>query len=304
MALCKSIASRQGLKARNAVIDYLVDAKKKRHGQMDIETVGIGSVSARVIKSAMETVDRAFGQTSGRRYFHFTLSWAREEDPSYAQVMDVARRLCSEGVLKNHQILIVVHKNTGNPHAHLLVNSTSPLDGRKLHMDPKDLKDMKDRLLEISRDVGIENVIDPKDRPRDGVSGKSKYAHLLLDGAMKGKYESWLLDMALAIRTVGADVAGLDLEGAENAIIHELNQSRISWVRRGKNEVYTDAEGHKVRASRLQKIFGRSFLMNDIINDWQKRRADAALDDEIADMMKDFSESERRPSKARAERIR
>ena len=171
-------------------------------------------------------------------------------------------------------------------------------------MDPKDLDTMKTRLLEISRDVGIANVIDPKDRPRDGVSSKSKYAYLLLNGAMNGKYESWLLDMALAIRKAGADVVDLDSEEAGNAIIHEWNQAGISWVRRGKNEVYTDAEGHKVRASRLQKIFGQSFLMNDIINDWQKRCADEALDDEIADMMKGFSESERRPSKARAERIR
>lgn len=64
-----------------------------------------------------------------RPVYHLIVSWHADEQPSRAQMESVAGTTLAQLGLERHQVLIVAHGDTRNPHMHLIVNRVHPETG-------------------------------------------------------------------------------------------------------------------------------------------------------------------------------
>ncbi len=98
------------------------------------------------------------GSLGERKYYHFKFSAARSDgiSPEKHQeaAMELARRLFSD-----YECVIATHTDTETVHSHIIVNSVSFVDGRKLHCDDREYRAMKD----LANEVGIEYGMTPLD---------------------------------------------------------------------------------------------------------------------------------------------
>lgn len=98
------------------------------------------------------------GSLGERKYYHFKFSAARSDGISpekhQAAAMELARRLFSD-----YECVIATHTDTATVHSHIIVNSVSFADGRKLHCDDREYRAMKD----LANEVGIEYGMTPLD---------------------------------------------------------------------------------------------------------------------------------------------
>ena len=75
---------------------------------------------------------RAWGKDSGRMYAHNIMSFHKDENITPEQVLDMAKDF-SERFFHGHQYVITVHQDRDHLHAHMVTNTVSFLDGKKLH---------------------------------------------------------------------------------------------------------------------------------------------------------------------------
>lgn len=79
----------------------------------------------------------------GRMYNHNIISFHKDEKITPAEALDFGIAFAEKWFPK-HQTLISVHQDREHLHIHLVTNTVSFVDGRKLHNSRADLKKMKD----------------------------------------------------------------------------------------------------------------------------------------------------------------
>lgn len=84
----------------------------------------------------METVQSLFGKNTGRRYIHYILSF--DEDVSEEMALEVAEEAASY-FADDFQYILSVHTNTGNNHAHVIVNAVNVRTGNKFSQSRSDM---------------------------------------------------------------------------------------------------------------------------------------------------------------------
>lgn len=76
---------------------------------------------------------RAGMKLTGRKLekpvYHLSLSWHPTEQPDDQQMIEAARDALTAQGLQDHQILMVIHNDTGHRHIHVLVNRVHPQTG-------------------------------------------------------------------------------------------------------------------------------------------------------------------------------
>ena len=92
-------------------------------------------------QAEFEIVKSRFNKTGGRNYYHVIQSFAPEDDLTPEQAHDIGMELA--GFFNSFQVLVVTHTDRGHLHNHLVVNSVSHADGKKLHTSRDDLLRMK-----------------------------------------------------------------------------------------------------------------------------------------------------------------
>lgn len=58
--------------------------------------------------------------------YHMMVSFGTDEDPTFAQMEEAAKRLLDDLALGEHQALLVAHTDRDHPHFHLMVNRVHP----------------------------------------------------------------------------------------------------------------------------------------------------------------------------------
>ncbi len=69
---------------------------------------------------------------SGRMYAHNIISWHKDEQITPEQAFEFGKQF-AETWFSGFQTLVAVHKDKDHIHCHLVTNSVSYEDGRKLH---------------------------------------------------------------------------------------------------------------------------------------------------------------------------
>ena len=85
---------------------------------------------------------KMWDKDSGRMYAHNIISWHKDEQITPEQALEFGKEF-AENWFSGFQTLVAVHKDKDHIHFHLVTNSVSYEDGRKLHNTRKDLERMK-----------------------------------------------------------------------------------------------------------------------------------------------------------------
>lgn len=211
-----------------------------------------------------------FNKLDGRQVFHTTLSWHPDEldsqDPADQQK---ALEYSLEFVKKinpRHQALICVHTDKDHLHTHIIWNSVSAFDGKKINERWKDT-DYKFKVNEeLSKDFGFK--LFEKGKHFDGtpiepgtIRVKNSYEQKLLN---EKPNESFMANLAKSIVNAKAKAT------SKEEFIELLDKDgwKTSWVDNHKIILFTNKDtGKKVRNTTLGKRFTLNISKEDLEND-------------------------------------
>ena len=230
---------------------------------------------------------KVWDKDSGRMYAHNIISWHKDEQITPEQALEFGKEF-AENWFSGFQTLVAVHKDKDHIHCHLVTNSVSYEDGRKLHNTKKDLERMKQLTNQMCRERGL--TVAEKGKHFDGsqiekgeVIAWSKDKYNLFCQQVK---DSFVADCAMAV-----------LKALENCISKEIFIEKmkqfgwnVNWTEKRKHITFQNQDGKKVRDSNLSKTFhldiSREGLENEFNGNYERVRAEAertnGADEELA----------------------
>ena len=230
---------------------------------------------------------KMWNKDTGRMYAHNIISWHKDEQITPEQAFEFGKEF-AEKWFSGFQTLVAVHKDKDHIHCHLVTNSVSYEDGRKLHNTRKDLERMKQLTNQMCRERGLT------------VAEKGKH----FDGSQieKGEVIAWSKDKYNLFRqqvkdSFVADCAMAVLKALENCIskekfIEKMKQFgwNVNWTEKRKHITFQNQDGKKVRDSNLSKTFhldiSKEDLENEFDRNYERVRAEAertnGADEELA----------------------
>ena len=230
---------------------------------------------------------KMWDKDSGRMYAHNIISWHKDEQITPEQALEFGKEF-AENWFSGFQTLVAVHKDKDYIHCHLVTNSVSYEDGRKLHNTRKDLERMKQLTNQMCRERGL--IVAEKGKHFDGsqiekgeVIAWSKDKYNLFRQQVK---DSFVADCAMAV-----------LKALENCIskekfIEKMKQFgwNVNWTEKRKHITFQNQDGKKVRDSNLSKTFhldiSKEGLENEFDRNYERVRVGAewtnGADEELA----------------------
>ena len=191
--------------------------------------------------SEMLLTKERFRKTDGRQYYHFVQSFAETDDLTPQEAHAIALEL-AQREFPNFEVLVATHIDTDHLHSHLIVNSVSFQDGRKLHQSAADLQDHRLASDEICAAHGLEILPPPEKQAKQKRMGTREYR-----SAAKG--QSWKFRLMNTI-----DQCMRYAETREEFIsLMESEGYQVRWTEGRKNITYTTPEGMKCRDDRLHE---------------------------------------------------
>ena len=226
---------------------------------------------------------KMWDKDSGRMYAHNIISWHKDEQITPEQALEFGKEF-AENWFSGFQTLVAVHKDKDHIHCHLVTNSVSYEDGRKLHNTKKDLECMKQLTNQMCRERGL--TIAEKGKHFDGSEIE------------KGEVIAWNKDKYNLFRqqvrdSFVADCAMAVLKALENCIskekfIEKMKQFgwNVNWTEKRKHITFQNQEGKKVRDSNLFKTFHLDISKEGLENEFngnRKKARDSANRDSRSD---------------------
>ena len=210
---------------------------------------------------------KVWDKDSGRMYAHNIISWHKDEQITPEQALEFGKEF-AENWFSGFQTLVAVHKDKDHIHCHLVTNSVSYEDGRKLHNTKKDLERMKQLTNQMCRKRGLT------------VAEKGKH----FDGSQieKGEVIAWSKDKYNLFRQQVTDSFVVDcamavLKALENCIskekfIEKMKQFgwNVNWTEKRKHITFQNQDGKKVRDSNLSKTFHLDISKEDLENEFDR----------------------------------
>ena len=226
---------------------------------------------------------KMWNKDTGRMYAHNIISWHKDEQITPEQAFEFGKEF-AENWFSGFQTLVAVHKDKDHIHCHLVTNSVSYEDGRKLHNTRKDLERMKQLTNQMCRERGLT------------VAEKGKH----FDGCQieKGEVIAWSKDKYNLFRqqvkdSFVADCAMAVLKALENCIskekfIEKMKQFgwNVNWTEKRKHITFQNQDGKKVRDSNLSKTFHLDISKEGLENEFngnRKKARDSANRDSRSD---------------------
>ena len=191
-------------------------------------------------------------KTSGRAYSHYILSWHKDEEITQEQALELAKEF-AEDYFAGHQVAIAVHEDKEHLHCHLIANSVSYLDGKKLHLTRKDLEYARALNDELCAQKGLSIT-----RKGYHYNGKPLWA---------GEISTYNMEEQKLLKDKCTNSYVYDCYRTFKRVVgrsksrEDFNKQMMSegwvvqWEKNKKHISFTDAEGHTVRLARLNKLF-------------------------------------------------
>ena len=197
--------------------------------------------TARSVYDEMRLTKKRFDKTDGRQYYHFVQSFDKQDDLSPQEVHAIGLEL-AQREFPNFEVLVATHVDTEHFHNHLVVNSVSFQDGKKLHQSAADLQAHRIANDEICAAHGLEILPPPQKQVKQKRMGTREYR-----SAVKG--ESWkfrlmnIIDQCMKYAATREEFISLmKSEGYE-----------VRWTENRKNITYTTPARMKCRDNRLHE---------------------------------------------------
>lgn len=243
-------------KSIKTVINYAAkDAKKEKD---DTLFFGINCADNPAITAyQMQHTKAYYAKLDGRQYKHYVLSFAPGEI-SVDKAKTYAKELAQQCFGERYEVAVGVHTNSkgGKIHAHIIVNSVSFMDGKKLHFSKNDLESFKNQNDKLAKKYGL-NIID---RSREAVKARGRpqmYSQREYQQFCKKTKESWLAQCAVAVHKT---LQNNPIDFADFAA--QLQDNGWHTQVRGKNITFINVndKNKKVRANTLARKINNDSL--------------------------------------------
>ncbi len=249
-AVGKPAKSHGGL--RNT-IEYVLKDEKVKEGYLDV----IGpylepTVTYDAVYRTWLEEKKLWDKDSGRMCAHNVISFHKDEQVTPAEVLEIGRAFTEE-FFSGHQSIIAVHQDRDHLHCHIVTNSVSYIDGRKLHQSKKDLEQQKVFTNNLCRERGLH--VAEKGRHFDGspieageIIAWNKNTYKLLTNDSK---KSFLADCGIALMEV------IPKSASKEEFISGMAEKgwSVKWEDKRKHIVFENENGDKVRDSKIEKTF-------------------------------------------------
>ena len=258
MAVIKAVSSKAGI---GHAIDYVTKKEKTEE-----KLVSGLHCEPETVKEEMQATKELWGKTDGRTYKHYVQSYHEDEKITPEQAHKNAVELAEHTkAWKGHEVLIATHIDKGHIHTHFIVNSVNYEDGHKLQWSKHDLKDLKERCNEQSREQGLHVPEKGKTfagEVREETVAWSKDTYQLLKQAEQGKVKSYVQDIALAVLDCKETAT------SRETFIRLMNERGygVDWQDSHKYITYTDLarkqageKACKIRNNKLEKYYNMDF---------------------------------------------
>ncbi len=214
---------------------------------------------------------KIWNKLGGRLYNHNVISFHKDENITPEEALEFGKEF-AEKWFPDHQSVIAVHKDREHVHIHIVTNTVSYVDGRKLHNSRKDLQRMKDFTNQMCKDRELS--IAEKGKHFNGESiekgeliawSKDKY-NLLNDSSRK----SYVTDCAVAILEVLEDIC----ESISDFINAMQDKGwKVNWTDKRKNITFENEKGEKVRDTNISKTFNMNIGKEALIYEFERQKA-------------------------------
>ena len=219
------------------VMEYVAQRKKTMLGDRWLVT-GSNCV-AQSSYLEMVTTKQRFKKTDGRQFYHFVQSFSEDDDLTPEEVNAIGVEF-AQRQFPDFEVLVATHIDTDHLHNHLMVNSVSCVNGRKLHQNSDDLQRHRKVNDEICIAHGLSVLEPPQKRSRKKQMRPGEY-----QASLRG--DSWKLDL---IHTINEALEYVD--DRESFIEFMENEGyQVSWVDTRKHITFTCPNGRKCRDSSL-----------------------------------------------------
>ena len=229
-----------------------------RYTQQDEKTLWEGqrlvsgwNCTAQSVLSEMQLTKERYRKTDGRQYYHFVQSFAETDDLTPRKTHAIALELVQRE-FPNFEVLIATHIDTDHLHSHVIVNSVSFRDGKKLHQSAADLQAHRTVNDEICAAHGLEILPPPKKQVKQKRMSSREYR-----SAAKG--ESWKFRLMNTIDQCMRYASTKE----EFLALMESEGYQVRWTDGRKNITYTTPGGMKCRDDRLHDIKYTKEVMED-----------------------------------------
>ena len=219
------------------VLKYVQQEKKTCAGGLRFIT-GHNCVPQSAYTEMMTTKQR-FKKTDGRQFYHFVQSFA-ETDALTPQEANAIGLELAQRAFPGYEVVIATHVDTNHLHNHLVVNSVSCENGRKLHQNRDTLLAHRKLNDEICMAHGLRVLEEPERYPKKKRMKPGEYQAGL-------RNDSWKLDLIQAINEAleyatdrESFIANMEYEGYE-----------VTWMDTRKHITFTCPNGRKCRDSSL-----------------------------------------------------
>lgn len=192
--------------------------------------------------SEMQLTKERFRKTDGRQYYHFVQSFAAADDLTPREALAIGLEL-AQREFPDFEVLVATHIDTDILHSHLIVNSVSFRDGRKLHQSAADLQAHRLANDEICAAHHLSILPPPQKQVKEKRMGTREYR-----SAAKG--ESWKFRLMNAIDQCMRYASTKE----EFISLMESEGYQVRWTDSRKNITYTTPQGMKCRDDRLHEL--------------------------------------------------
>ena len=185
------------------------------------------------------TTKKRFHKTEGRQFYHFVQSFA-EGDRLTPQLANAIGVELAEKEFPDFEVLVATHIDTGHLHNHLIVNSVSCVDGRKLHQNSLDLQHHRDMNDQICTKYHLSVL--PKSQKH---SRKKRMEPGEYQAGLRG--DSWKLELVFVLNQ-----ALREAEDKESFIEWlEREGYQVKWSANRKHITFITPEGYHCRDTSL-----------------------------------------------------
>ena len=280
--------------AMRNVIAYVLSDDKIKEGYVDITgPYAFDKIDWNNVCRAFLHEKKLWNKDTGRMYAHNIISFHKDEPITADECLDFGRTFAAR-FFPEHQCLIGVHQDKDHLHVHIVTNSVSFIDGRKLHQTKRDLQKQKDFTNKLCEQLGFS--VTEKGRHFDGTVmeegeihawNKDKY-NLLLNTAKK----SFVSDCAIALmESIPGSLSRDDFISAMAG-----RGWTVRWQDSRKHIVFENKNGEKVRDSNLSKTFnmniGKEPLLHEFKRQDELRREKARAEQDARDLDRYYADVE------------
>lgn len=243
-------------KSIKTIINYAAKDSKKEKDETLFSGINCADNPA-FAAYQMQKTKELYGKPDGRQYKHYVLSFA-EGEISKENAKTYAKELAEKCFGDKFEVAVGIHINSAGAkiHAHIVVNSVSFVNGKKLHLSKQDLENFKNYNDQIAQKYNLKII----DRSHEAVKARGRpqmYSQREYQQFCKKTKESWLAQCAVAVHKT------LQNNPKDFADFAEQMQAK-GWLAqvRGKNITFVNLadKNKKVRANTLARKINNDSL--------------------------------------------